>query len=215
MIAVVRRLPEVPVMVKVDAPGAAELLAMRVSELVPVVLEGLMEALTPEGRPKAARLTMASKPFCGVIAIVLVTEPPGATLTFAGVAERTNAGAPLIVKVSRAVPASVPEAPVIVMIDVDATAELLARKVNVLVVMALGGLNEAVTPAGNPPIVRLTALEKPCCALTVMVATPLAPAATETVDADADKLNAGALEAPVRLLISGWPEGLPHPVARS
>jgi hypothetical protein len=209
------KLPEVPVMVMVDDPGAAELLAMRVSVLVPGALEGFMEALTPEGRPDAAKVTLPLKPFCGVMVMVLVTEPPGVTLTLEGVAERANAGAPLIVNVSRAVLVSVPEVPVMVMVDIDAAAELLARKVNVLVVIALAGLNEAVTPAGNPAIVRLTALAKPCCALTVMVATPLAPVATETVDADEDKLNAGALDAPVRLLISGWPEGLPHPVARS
>lgn len=198
-----------------DVPSVAELLAIRVSVLVPVALEGFMEALTPEGRPAAAKVTVPLKPFCGVMVMVLVTEPPGVTLTLAGVAARTNAGAPVIVNVSRAVLVRVAEVPVIVMVDVDAAAELLAIKVSVLVVIALAGLNDAVTPAGNPAIARLTALAKPCCAFTVIVVTPLAPVAIETEDADEDKLNAGAFDAPVRLLISGWPDGLPHPVARS
>ncbi len=57
------RLPDVPVMVTVAVPTAAVLLAVRVSALVLVVLLGLNEAVTPEGRPEAERLTLPLKPF--------------------------------------------------------------------------------------------------------------------------------------------------------
>ena len=73
--------------------------------------------------------------------------------------------------------------------------------------MALAGLKDAVTPAGNPDTARFTAPLKPCCVLMVMVLTPLPPAAIESVDADEARLNAGAFDAPVRLLIKGWPGG--------
>lgn len=198
-----------------DAPSAAELTAARVNVLVPVPLAGPKEAVTPEGSPDAAKATVPWKPFCAPIAMVLTVDPPGVRLTLAGVAETVNAGDPVIVSVSRAVLVRLPEVPVIVSVDVAAAAEPAAVTVSVLLVMALAGLKDAVTPAGNPDTARFTAPLKPCCALTVTVLTPLAPAATESVDADEARLNAGAFDAPVRLLIRGWPEGLPHPVARS
>jgi hypothetical protein len=42
-------------------------------------------------------------------------------------------------------------------------AELLAVSVSVLVEVVLAGLNEAVTPLGNPEADRLTALVNPFC----------------------------------------------------
>jgi hypothetical protein len=60
---VATRLPDVPVMVAVVVPTAAELLAVSVSTLLPVV--GLVphEALTPLGRPEIVRLTLLTKPY--------------------------------------------------------------------------------------------------------------------------------------------------------
>ena len=57
------RLPEVPVIVTVAVPVLAVLLAVRVSVLVLVALLGLNEAVTPLGRPEAARLTLPLNPF--------------------------------------------------------------------------------------------------------------------------------------------------------
>ncbi len=125
--------------------------------------------------------------------MVLAPDPPGARLKLAGDAESVNAGAAVTVSDTRAVLVKLPEVPVMVSVDVAAAAELLAISVSVLVVMALAGLNDAVTPAGKPAMVRFTALLKPCCALTVMLLVPLAPAAIESVDTDDDRLNAGAL----------------------
>lgn len=142
-------------------------------------------------------------------------EPPRARFKLAAVGDRVKDGGPVTVSVSLAVLVRLPEVPVIVRDDVDATAELLATNSSVLVVVALVGLNVAVTPAGNPDIVKFTAASKPCCALTVMVLEPLAPGAMESVDADEDRLKPGEFDVAVKLLIRGWPAGVPHPVARS
>ena len=56
------RLPEVPVTVAVAVPVAAVPLAVNVNVLVPVVLMGLNDAVTPLGRPDADKLTLPSKP---------------------------------------------------------------------------------------------------------------------------------------------------------
>jgi hypothetical protein len=61
-VVVAVRLPEVPVMVTVAAPVAAVLLAVRVSTLLPVVGLVAKAALTPLGRPEAARVTLPAKP---------------------------------------------------------------------------------------------------------------------------------------------------------
>lgn len=108
-----------------------------------------------------------------------------------------------------------PEVPVMVIVDVDEAAEALAASVNVLVVVALAGLNDAVTPAGRPVTVRATAPLKPCCGLMVIVTWPLVPGATESVEADEASAKDAGLDAPTNSLIKGWPAGVPHPVARS
>jgi len=66
------RLPEVPVMVTVEVPRVAVALAVSVSVLVVVVGLGLKTAVTPLGRPEAAKETLPLKPFCGVTVMVLV-----------------------------------------------------------------------------------------------------------------------------------------------
>jgi hypothetical protein len=59
------RLPEVPLMVTWDAPCAAQLDAVRVRVLVEVVLAGLKDAVTPEGKPDAANVAVPPKPPSG------------------------------------------------------------------------------------------------------------------------------------------------------
>jgi hypothetical protein len=61
------------VIVTVEVPVAAVLLAVRVKELVVVEEAGLKEAVTPLGKPDAAKLTLPLKPFRG--ATVMVLEP--------------------------------------------------------------------------------------------------------------------------------------------
>jgi hypothetical protein len=80
--------PDVPVMVTVEVPAAAVLLAVRVSALVVVALAGLKAAVTPLGRPDAVRATLPVKPFFGVIVSVLEPLAPCAIDTLVGDAAR-------------------------------------------------------------------------------------------------------------------------------
>ena len=79
--------PEVPVTVTVVGPGVAPALAVSVSTLVPAVLAGLNEAVTPLGRPDAARLTLPLKPPTGATLSVLVLLLPWVRLRLAGDAD--------------------------------------------------------------------------------------------------------------------------------
>ena len=80
------KLPDTPVIVIVEDPNAAELLAVKVSVLVVVVEVGLKTAVTPVGRPEALKLTLPVKPLPASTVMVLVTVPPGATFTKLGLA---------------------------------------------------------------------------------------------------------------------------------
>jgi len=74
-------------MVTVTAPVAAVLPAVSVNVVVPVVLVGLNEAVTPLGRPEADKLTLPLKPFCGVTVMVLVPLAPWVIVKLLGEAE--------------------------------------------------------------------------------------------------------------------------------
>jgi hypothetical protein len=65
--------PEVPVIVTVDIPVVAALLAISVKVLVDPVGFVPNDIVTPVGRPDAARVTLPVKPFWG--ATVMVLEP--------------------------------------------------------------------------------------------------------------------------------------------
>jgi hypothetical protein len=62
-----------PVTVTLTVPGVAPLLLVKVSVLVPVVLKGLKDAVTPLGKVDAERLTLPENPPVGVT--VIVTAP--------------------------------------------------------------------------------------------------------------------------------------------
>jgi hypothetical protein len=76
MVVLAVSLPEVPVMVTVVLPRVAEPLAFSVSTLVPVV--GLVpnDAVTPLGRPEAARVTLPVNPLSFVTVRMSVPEVP-------------------------------------------------------------------------------------------------------------------------------------------
>lgn len=64
------RFPEVPVIVIVEFPGRAALLTVNVivlfsSKALPVAGFGENDAVTPLGRPDAARVTLPVNPYCG------------------------------------------------------------------------------------------------------------------------------------------------------
>ena len=66
-----------------------------------------------------------------------MTEALRARLRLAGVADKVKAGGAVMVSVNRVVLVRLPDVPVIVTVDVDAAAELLAISVSVLLVVAL------------------------------------------------------------------------------
>ena len=79
IVVVTVRLPEVPVMVTVLVPPAAEALALTVSVVVPEVGLGEKDAVTPLGRPETARVTLPVNPYSGVIVTTVVAELFGFT----------------------------------------------------------------------------------------------------------------------------------------
>ena len=81
-----------------------------------------------------------------------------------------------------------PQVPVIVSEAVPDVAVLLAVSVNVLVLVVLLGLKDAVTPVGRPEADKLTLLLKPFCRLTVTVLAPVAPCAIVKLFGDAERV---------------------------
>ncbi|SRR6266700_2719244 len=76
MVMVCDKLPEAPRTCTENVPIEAVLLAVNVRVLVVFVVLGLMEAVTPLGRPEADKVTLPLKPFCGVTVMVLVPLAP-------------------------------------------------------------------------------------------------------------------------------------------
>jgi len=81
------KLPEVPVIVTVAVPIAADAEAVNVRVLDVVAVAGLKAAVTPPGKPEADKLTLALKPFCGVMAMLLPPLLPWLMVKLAGEAE--------------------------------------------------------------------------------------------------------------------------------
>jgi hypothetical protein len=214
IVAVLFRIPDVPVTVTVAVPTVAELLAISVRVLAAAVLAGLNDAVTPFGSPAAARLTLPLKPFCGLTVSVLTPLYPWPMLRLPGDAERLKLGA-VIVRLMLAVLLKVPEVPVTVTVPVPGVAEPAATNVRIFVPAVLAGVNDAVTPFGSPDAARLTLPLKPFSGPTVRVLTPLLPGEIESVSGDAESVNAGAANAPLRSSMRDCPPGEPHPVARS
>ena len=76
MVVVADNVPDVPVIVTVEDPVVAVLLAVRVSTLLPAVGFVPNEAVTPLGRPDAASVTLPVNPPTSVTLIVLVPLLP-------------------------------------------------------------------------------------------------------------------------------------------
>ena len=176
--------PEVPVMVIVDDPSAAEAPTVNVITLVAVAGLVANAAVTPVGNPDAARVTLPVNPFSSVTAIVLVPALPGATVTVEGEAASVKLGVPVTVSVMVVEAVSVPEVQVTVIGYAPATTVLLAVRVRTLVVVTGLVLNPAVTPLGKPDTEQLTLPVNGLTSVTVMVSVPLAPGATDRVAAD-------------------------------
>lgn len=183
------RAPEVPVIVTETVPVVAVPLAVSVSVLAPVVFAGLNDAVTPLGRPEADKATLLLKPLSGFTVIALEPLDPCVMVRLLGEAESVKFGGGLTARESVVELDRLPDEPVIVTVDVPVVAALLAVSVNVLVPVALVGLNEAVTPEGKPDADKLTVPLKPLSALTVMVLVPLAPWTMVKLFGDAESVK--------------------------
>jgi hypothetical protein len=106
---------------------------------------------------------------------VIAPLVPCTTLKLPGVAVSVKLGGAVIVTATDVVAVRLPDVPVTVIVVLPSAALLLAASVNVLDVVALAGLNVAVTPAGNPDADRLTAPLNPFCPAILIVAAPLVP----------------------------------------
>jgi hypothetical protein len=91
-VVVAVKLPEVPVMVTVADPVVAVLLAVSVSTLVPVVGFVPNAAVTPLGRPDAARVTLPVNPPTSVTVMVLVPLPPCVIVRLLGESDKVKLG---------------------------------------------------------------------------------------------------------------------------
>ncbi len=167
------KLPDLPVMVTVAVPAAAELLAVRVSTLVEVVGFVANDAVTPVGRPAAVKVTLPVKPFVGFTVMVLV--PPGRVgviVTLAGEADSVKFGGGVTVRAIVVVGARLPDVPVMVTVAVPALAVAPAVSVSTLVEVVGFVANDAVTPVGRPVAAKVTLPVKPFVGFTVMVLVP-------------------------------------------
>ena len=209
------KLPETPVTMRVNGPVTAVMVALSVSVLLPVVLLGLNVAVTPLGKPDADKLTLPVKPLRGVTVIALVPLAPWKKLRLLGDAESVKL--PLLFRVSEIVVVLVknPDVPVIVTLVTPVVAVPLAVNVKVLVLVALAGLNVAVTPVGSPDADKLTLLLKPFTGVIVIVLVPLLLCAIVRLlgDAESEKPGMGPPVGQFATKLVAFNE--PMPVAKS
>jgi len=84
--------PDVPVIVTSTVPTGAVALAVRVNVLFVVAGFGTNEAVTPLGRPDAAKVALPGNPFAGFTVIVLAPSLPCTTPRLLGEDESAKYG---------------------------------------------------------------------------------------------------------------------------
>lgn len=176
------REPEVPVMVSATAAAGAELLAVRVRTLVPLVGFVPHDAITPVGSAEVtARLTLPVNPYWGITVTVEVAAAPWSMVRMPGASEsRKLGGCTVTVKLEDTV--MLPEVPVMVTVAVAPGAELLAVRVRTLVPLVGFAPHDAVTPAGGAEVTaRPTLPLNPPASVTVIVVELEAPWAMDQV----------------------------------
>lgn len=168
-------------MVMVAAPVVAELLAVRVSKLLPVVGLVPKAAVTPLGIPDAVRVTGPVNPPTSVT--LMVSVPPVSGLIVSADAEGASVKLPVpeegVNVIARVMDLLIPpEVTVTVAVKVPVAAVLLAVKV-ITKVVEVGLVTVTATPEGMPemeipgvPVAPVTVMVQvalpPCC-----IATPL------------------------------------------
>lgn len=153
MVVLAVSVPEVPVMVTVAAPVVAVLLAERVRTLEPVTGLVAKAAVTPAGRPDAARVTEPVNPLAGVTVMVSVLLLPFVTVKLRADGESVKLP-PVPGTVSAMVAECVTEllVPVMVMLVVPPGVLACDVKFTTLVPLEFSdeGAKLALTPEGNP-----------------------------------------------------------------
>lgn len=169
--------PEVPVMVTVAAPRVAVLLAVSVSTLLAVVGLVLQDAVTPLGSPLAASVTRPVNPATTAVEMVSVTLLPRSNVKVEAEGVNVYAGTGVAMTSAIVVVAErEPELPVIVIVDVPPTTQLVELPaVNVSTLLLVAGLvpKVAVTPLGSPDAASVTAPENPTESVMLMVSVPM------------------------------------------
>jgi hypothetical protein len=146
--------------------------------------------------------------------IVLVPLLPWATVKAVGEAVRVNFPSGLITVSAIGVAfINVPDLPLIVTVAAPRIAVALAFKVSVLDVLAVLGLNDAVTPLGKPETESATLPLKPFCGVTVIVLVPLVPCAMVTVFGEDERVKFGIGAGQLFTRLAAFT--LPIPLAKS
>lgn len=168
-------LPEVPVIVSVAVPPVTEELADKVNVLVPVVVVGENDAVTPVGSPAIARLTFPVKPYFGMTVTVLLAVPPALMLRLFGEPSKANVGV-WIESISETACVSEPDVPVTVTGTFCCATELSTERVSVSEVVTGFDAKDAVTPLGSVDVTaRFTAPVNPPASVILSAVVPLPP----------------------------------------
>lgn len=96
IVAVLLKLPVVPVIVSGYVPTTAVALAVNVTVLVELVLTGLNAAVTPLGNPVTAKPTLPLKPFFAPTVTVAAPVPDGFTVSAETEFDNPNEAAPVV-----------------------------------------------------------------------------------------------------------------------
>jgi hypothetical protein len=191
IVTVSLRLPDFPVIVRVDGPAAAEAAAASVRMQVFVVEPELNDPTTPLGRTEVLNVTVLAKPFCGVNVRVLLPVAPCAMLRAVGEPDNVNVGGGAMVSAIATLLVRVPDVPAIVTVAVAAAAALAAVKVTTLVWLVVMAPKVAVTPDGRPEAASATVPLKPFSAVIAIVLAPLAPGLRLTLAGVAETVKLG------------------------
>ena len=208
------------VTVAVPTVAVEEAVSVRVEVALPLAggVTGFVEnaAVTPLGKPDAARVVAELNPPVLVMVIVLVPLVPCVTVTEVGDAAMVKLGVAVEFTVNASVVLAVrlPEVPVMVTVADPVVAVLLAVSVSTLVPVVGFVPNVAVTPLGRPDAANVTLPLNPFKSLTVMVLVPLPPCVMVRLLGESDKVKLGVAD-PARRLMIPVVFGLPHPLHRS
>ncbi len=198
---VVRRLPEVPVIVTVSDPAFAVLDAVNVRTLVEVAGFGLKVAVTPAGSFDATKVTLPEKAFAGTTEIALVALPPASRMTALGEAVKVKLGFPTVRLIGMLLVNS-PDVPEIITVTVAVATLAATVRVSVLLEVVGFALNAAVTPVGKPDTESVTLPRKPFTGVMVTVFVVLPPGATNMMFGEGKTMKLGPLvgHSPARLV---------------